>query len=80
MNQKLENEDNHPPSGLISKVKKFFRNPFFIKTRSVSEVTDFLKDTSGIGIIEFSSHDVIRHPLVRKIIDAYKNFESNINK
>ena len=25
-------------------------------------------------------HDVIRHPLVRKIIDAYKKFESNINK
>ena len=23
MNQKLENEDNHPPSGLISKIKKW---------------------------------------------------------
>ena len=147
MNQKLENEDSHPPSGLISKIKKFFRNPFFIKTQSVSEVIEVaplaylrgrtlnnafiimdesqnttveqmkmvltrtgygsqavingdltqidlpkhitsgldhvihvLKDTSGIGIVEFSSHDVIRHPLVRKIIDAYKKFESNINK
>jgi phosphate starvation-inducible protein PhoH len=26
----------------------------------------------------FSSHDVVRHPLVRKIVDAYKKFEQNI--
>ena len=52
MNQKLENEDNHPPSGLISKIKKFFRNPFFIKTQSVLEVTDFLKDAVYLNIID----------------------------
>ena len=52
MNQKLENEDSHPPSGLISKIKKFFRNPFFIKTQSVSEVTDFLKDAVDLNIID----------------------------
>ena len=26
----------------------------------------------------FSSKDVIRHPIVRKIIDAYKKFEDNL--
>ena len=49
-------------------------------TSGLDHVIHVLKDTSGIGIVEFSSHDVIRHPLVRKIIDAYKKFESNINK
>ena len=52
MNQKLESEDSHPPSGLIAKIKKFFRNPFFIKTQSVSEVTDFLKDAVDLNIID----------------------------
>ena len=58
MNQKLENEDNHPPSGLISKFKKFFRNPFFIKTQSVSEVTDFLKDAVDLNIIDKEAESI----------------------
>ena len=49
-------------------------------TSGLDHVIRVLKDTSGIGIVEFSSQDVIRHPLVRKIIDAYKKFESNINR
>ncbi len=49
-------------------------------TSGLDHVIRVLKDTSGIGIVEFSSQDVIRHPLVRKIIDAYKKFETNINK
>jgi magnesium and cobalt transporter len=58
MNQKLENEDNHPPSGFISKIKKFFRNPFFIKTQSVSEVTDFLKDAVDLNIIDKEAESI----------------------
>ena len=58
MNQKLENEDSHPPSGLISKIKKFFRNPFFIKTQSVSEVTDFLKDAVDLNIIDKEAESI----------------------
>ena len=58
MNQKLENEDKHPPSGLISKIKKFFRNPFFIKTQSVSEVTDFLKDAVDLNIIDKEAESI----------------------
>ena len=51
MNQNLDSDDSHPPSGFLSKIKKFFRNPFFIKTQSVSEVTDFLKDAVDLNII-----------------------------
>jgi magnesium and cobalt transporter len=58
MNQKLENEDNHPPSGFISRIKKFFRNPFFIKTQSVSEVTDFLKDAVDLNIIDKEAESI----------------------
>tara|TARA_B100000575_G_scaffold42903_1_gene30370 strand:- start:8284 stop:9138 length:855 start_codon:yes stop_codon:yes gene_type:complete len=46
------NEDLHPPSGILEKLKKFFRNPFFIKTQSVDEVSDFLKDAVDQNIID----------------------------
>ena len=49
-------------------------------TSGLDHVIHVLKETDGIGITLFSSNDVVRHPLVRKIIDAYKKFELNINK
>ena len=41
-------------------------------------VIQVLEDTQRIGMTHFSSNDVVRHPLVRKIIDAYQKFEKNI--
>jgi magnesium and cobalt transporter len=58
MNQNLDSDDSHPPSGFLSKVKKFFRNPFFIKTQSVSEVTDFLKDAVDLNIIDKEAESI----------------------
>ena len=58
MNQKLDNDDNHPPSGIFLKIKKFFKNPFFIKTQSVSEVTDFLKDAVDLNIIDKEAESI----------------------
>jgi phosphate starvation-inducible PhoH-like protein len=49
-------------------------------TSGLDHVIHVLKEIDGIGITRFSSNDVVRHPLVRKIIDAYKKFELNINK
>ena len=37
--------------------------------------SSILKDISGIGIFSFSSRDVVRHPLVRRIIDAYDKYD-----
>ena len=34
-----------------------------------------LKDVKGIGIVYLDDKDVIRHKLVKKVIDAYKNIE-----
>ena len=58
MNQNLDSDDSHPPSGILSKIKKFFRNPFFIKTQSVSEVTDFLKDAVDLNIIDKEAESI----------------------
>jgi len=58
MNKKADNEDSHPPSGILTKVKKYFRNPFFIKTQSVSEITDFLKDAVDLNIIDKEAESI----------------------
>lgn len=49
-------------------------------TSGLNHVIQVLNNIDGIGITEFSSKDVIRHPIVRKIIDAYRKFESTVNK
>jgi len=38
----------------------------------LQEVISVLKGIEGISIVRFSGEDVIRHPLVRKIVDAYQ--------
>ena len=38
-----------------------------IKSRNI------LQDLKEIKVIEFDHHDVVRHPLVSKIIKAYQN-------
>ncbi|UXZ53060.1 PhoH family protein [Halomonas sp. 7T] len=42
----------------------------------LSQVLDVLKDTAGIGVTHFAAKDVVRHPLVQRIIEAYDEFES----
>lgn len=41
------------------------------------QARQILKDTKGIDFIEFDGRDVIRHELVRRIIDAYDMTEKN---
>ncbi|MDA9139970.1 PhoH family protein [Flavobacteriaceae bacterium] len=43
----------------------------------LKEALLILKNAKGIGIIYLDDKDVIRHPLVKKIIDAYKTIEHN---
>ena len=58
MKENLYNEESKPPSTIIDKVKKYFRNPFFIKTQSVSEVTDFLKDAVQHNVIDKEAESI----------------------
>jgi phosphate starvation-inducible PhoH-like protein len=36
-----------------------------------------LKDIEGIGIIYLDDKDIVRHRLVKKVIDAYKQIENH---
>jgi phosphate starvation-inducible PhoH-like protein len=38
-------------------------------------VMDVLKNVQGIGFTCFDARDVVRHPLVKKILHAYQRFE-----
>ena len=46
----------------------------------LSHAMEVVQETKGIGFTTFSSTDVVRHPLVKKIIDAYKFFEEKAGK
>ena len=39
------------------------------------EAQKVLKDVRGIAITQFLSQDVVRHPLVQKIVNAYEQYE-----
>ncbi|WP_329903285.1 PhoH family protein [Porphyromonas pogonae] len=39
----------------------------------LKEALSILEPTEGIGVIRFEKQDIVRHPLVQKIVDAYDN-------
>jgi phosphate starvation-inducible PhoH-like protein len=43
------------------------------------EATEVLKEIRGIAFTHFLSEDVVRHPLVQKIVNAYERFDSEKN-
>lgn len=42
----------------------------------LKEALLILKDINGVGVVFLDDKDVIRHKLVKKVIDAYKNIEN----
>jgi len=50
------------------------------KNSGLLEAHRALNDTEGIGIVEFSKRDVVRHPLVQKIISAYEEHRSKAKR
>jgi len=46
------------------------------KNSGLSEAIKILSNKRGIKIIYLNDRDVIRHPIVKKVIDAYNNFEN----
>jgi len=39
-------------------------------------VLDVLRDVEGISFTHFTARDVVRHPLVQRIVQAYEAYES----
>tara|TARA_B100000768_G_scaffold22894_1_gene20489 strand:+ start:6306 stop:7157 length:852 start_codon:yes stop_codon:yes gene_type:complete len=52
MNDKIEPDSGKSTSGLLSKLKKYLRNPFFIKTTTVAEVSEFLENARQSNVID----------------------------
>jgi len=52
------------------------------KVSGLRHIIDILNKEPGISFTFFNSKDVVRHPLVAKILDAYERYENkkNINK
>lgn len=46
----------------------------------LKHVLRVLGDVNGIGVTRFGSSDVVRHPLVQKIVDAYDAYEQDDNR
>ena len=50
--------------------------PFKVKS-GLRHVLNVLGDVDGISFTNFSSKDVVRHPLVQRIVEAYEQHEKN---
>ncbi len=50
------------------------------KSSGLVEATKILKGVEGISIISMTSQDVVRHPLVSRIVNAYEAEENKKNK
>ena len=52
MNEKTEPDSGNSSAGLFSRLKKYLRNPFFIKTTTVAEVSEFLENARQSNVID----------------------------
>lgn len=49
------------------------------KDSGLTQAISYLKDVEGIGFVELTSHDVVRHPIVQKILACYEEHEMEEN-
>ncbi|MEB0159540.1 PhoH family protein, partial [Pseudomonas sp. AH2 (2023)] len=45
----------------------------------LNHVMEVLKDVPGITFTHFKPKDVVRHPLVQRIVEAYERYENRAN-
>jgi phosphate starvation-inducible PhoH-like protein len=50
------------------------------KESGLKGITKILRDIRGIDFIYLTKHDIVRHPLVQRIIDAYERYEDTKDK
>jgi phosphate starvation-inducible PhoH-like protein len=44
------------------------------------EARRVLKNVRGIAFTQFETEDVVRHPLVQRIVNAYESYEARENR
>jgi phosphate starvation-inducible PhoH-like protein len=44
------------------------------------EALNILRDIEGIGVVELTKKDIVRHKLVTKIVNAYEAYDKTTNK
>jgi phosphate starvation-inducible PhoH-like protein len=49
------------------------------QTSGLKHVAEVLKDVEGVSFDYFNSRDVVRHPLVQKIVEAYEGHEQSVD-
>ena len=47
------------------------------ETSGLIEIQEILKGVGGVGFVYFNRSDIVRHRLIKKIIDAYNKFREN---
>jgi phosphate starvation-inducible PhoH-like protein len=47
------------------------------KTSGLRHALKILSDVEGVGVTRFQKDDIVRHPLVKKIVHAYEKDESS---
>lgn len=47
-------------------------------TSGLAQAMHVLKDVNGISVTQFASSDVVRHPLVQRIVEAYDKFDVEV--
>ncbi|HHX69967.1 MAG TPA: PhoH family protein, partial [Gallicola sp.] len=50
------------------------------KKSGLKNASNILRNIEGIAFMDFESTDIVRHPLVQKIINAYEKFDLKENK
>lgn len=48
------------------------------QSSGLNQATDILHDVAGIATTRFTSRDVVRHPLVARIVDAYEQASNDV--
>ena len=59
----------------INDLERVVRNSFEYRS-----LIRYLKNIEGISFVNLTSKDVVRHPLVQRIVKAYEKFEEEQNK
>ena len=79
--------DDNSPDGTAEKVRGLqqkYAESLFLEVRhqksGLRQAIEVLQDIEGISFNFFQSKDVVRHPVVARVVDAYESYEQQANR